>query len=127
MHILLESFIMHNRYSIGIITKIILLLLLSLLITIDTRVLESTVLLLFILFAFLSSPRSIVMDDVGIRYNLGWKEQWRDIRSFEVENNNITLLLSNDRNRMIKNISPNDLTKVVQFISSKVKLLQNGY
>ena len=113
---------MHNRYSIGIITKIILLLLLSLLITIDTRVLESTVLLLFILFAFLSSPRSIVMDDVGIRYNLGWKEQWRDIRSFEVENNNITLLLSNDRNRMIKNISPDDLTKVVQLISSKVKL-----
>ena len=28
----------------------------------------------------------------------------------------------NDRNRMIKNISPDDLTKVVQFISSKVKL-----
>ncbi len=105
----------------GLITKIILLLFFSLLITVDAVFVRSLISLALVMFGFLSSPRCIVMNDNEISYNLGWKEKWSNVNSFEVNNSDLTLFLLNGRNRKIKNISPNDLDRVVEYISLKIQ------
>jgi hypothetical protein len=121
MHILLESFIMRNRYKMGKFTKIILFASVLLVFAVDDIFpLRSIILISFVLFAFLSSPRSIVMNDNEIKYNLGWVEKFKNISSFTVHNNDIYLHISNGKIRKIRNIASFDIDKVINFLSTKI-------
>ena len=124
MYILLESFIMHNRYKMGNLTKIILVVFVSLHFSVDdTFLLRYIILFSLITFAFLSSPRSIVMNDNEVKYNLGWKEKIENISSFTVHNKDIYLHISNGKIRKIRNIASFDIDKVISFLSTKIQVI----
>lgn len=108
----------------GNLTKIILVVFVLLHFSVDdTFLLRYIILFSLITFGFLSSPRSIVMNDNEVKYNLGWKEKFENISSFTVHDKDIYLHISNGKIRKITNIASFDIDKVICFLSSKIQVI----
>lgn len=113
-----------NRKKMNIFTKITLLTLIILYITarISFSNIEGAALLVsIILFTFISSPRSIIIDNYGIKYNLGWKEPWGNILSYKIEGTDLLLQTINNKSRRIRGMEAKDIPSVIEFINGKMQ------
>lgn len=120
----LNSFLFNNRKKMNIFTKITLLTLIILYITarISFSNIEGAALLVsIILFTFISSPRSIIIDNYGIKYNLGWKEPWGNILSYKIEGTDLLLQTINNKSRRIRGMEAKDIPSVIEFINGKMQ------
>lgn len=120
----LNSFLFNNRKKMNMFTKITLLTLIILYITARisfSNIGDGALLISIILFAFISSPRSIIIDNYGIKYNLGWKEPWGNILSYKIEGTDLLLQTINNKLHRIKNIDKEDLPSMIEFIKGKMQ------
>lgn len=120
----LNSFLFNNRKKMNMFTKITLLTLIILYITARisfSNIGDGALLISIILFAFISSPRSIIIDNYGIKYNLGWKEPWGNILSYKIEGTDLLLQTINNKSHRVKNIAKEDLSSMIEFINSKMQ------
>lgn len=120
----LKSYILNNRKYMNMLTKIILLILVVLYLTFRNTVsyLEEALLLFsLIIIAFLSSPRTVIMNESGIKYNLGWKESWNNILSYKVVGTTLIFTTKFNTERKIKNIDAADLPGILKFINIRIQ------
>ena len=113
-----------NRKKMNMFTKITLLTLIIFYIIarISFSNIGGAVLLVsVILFAFISSPRSIIIDNYGIKYNLGRKEPWGNILSYKIEGTDLLLQTINNKSRRIRGMEAKDIPSVIEFINSKMQ------
>lgn len=108
----------------NVLTKFILLILIILyLIFRNTVSYPEEALLLFslIVIAFLSSPRTVIMNESGIKYNLGWKESWNNILSYKVVGTTLIFTPQFNTERKIVNIDVDDLPGILKFINIRIQ------
>lgn len=125
IHIKIKSYIFNNRRRMNLLTKTVLLTLVLLYITFRggaSYIEVSFLLFSIIIVAFLSSPQTLVLDDYGIRNNLGWKESWDNITSYTTKETTLFLNTKTNRIRKISNIDKEDLPLMTEFISNKIHL-----
>lgn len=123
INIKLKSYILNNRKNMNILTKLILLVLVVLYFILrNTISCQGEALFLFsiIIIAFLSSPRTVVMDKSGIKYNLGWKESWDNILSYKKVGITLILTTKFNKKRKIVNIDADDLPGIIKFLNSQI-------
>lgn len=124
----LKSYILNNRKHMNVLTKFILLFLIILYLTFRNTVSYSgEALLLFslIIIAFLSSPRTVIMNESGIKYNLGWKESWENILSYKVVGTTLIFTTKFNTERKIVNIDADDLPGILEFINIRIQAVNS--
>lgn len=120
----LKSYILNNRKHMKVLTKFILLILSILYLTFRNTVsFQGEALLLFslIIIAFLSSPRTVIMNESGIKYNLGWKESWNNILSYKVAGTTLIFTTKFNTERKVVNIDADDLPGILKFINIRIQ------
>ncbi|MPM83603.1 hypothetical protein SDC9_130672 [bioreactor metagenome] len=117
----LKSFIFNNRTMMNGQIFGVLSVLVVLLVTFSysySYIGRYVTLFTLLIVAFLSSPRTIVMDENGMRYNLGWKENWSNIQSYEIEGLNILFATKNSKKRRISDIDKDALPEILDFLKN---------
>ena len=120
----LNSFLFNNRKKMNMFTKITLLTLIIFYIIARISFFNiggAVLLVSVILFAFISSPRSIIIDNYGIKYNLGRKEPWGNILSYKIEGTDLLLQTINNKSCRIRGMEAQDIPSVIEFINSKMQ------
>lgn len=117
----LKSFIFNNRTKLNKLTIGVLSVLAVLLIVVScscSYIEQYIVLFTCIIVAFLASPRAVVMSEMGMRYNLGWKENWSNIQSYEIKGQNILFITKNNKKRRISDIAEDALPEIESFLKN---------
>lgn len=116
----LPSIIFNNTKSINIGSIFLLCVLLMLLYFskfIDSLLLSTVSIILFIVFAFLMAPKKLVLTQFELIYDKYWKEKLENIAEYKISNGVLIIKTKNHLLRNIKKINEADLV----IIETKLK------
>jgi len=119
----LKSFLFNNKTKMNLFTKCLLSISVLLYISFmkSPYYVQAVFLFLLIFTAFLSSPRCLIFDDFGIKYNLGWKRKWEDVLSYRIEESNIIIECKHKKDKKISNLDKSETQRIMEFINNKKK------